>query len=200
MSLWPPIEGQTPIDDISGLKIPIEGVVTRKEISQYEFQNIAKAILKYLAAKPSKRMAPFNLKWCYKLHYEMFGDVWKWAGKPRGSEKSLGVKVYQIGPQLQDLMDDLACWGDRPLIEQAVELHWRAVRIHPFENGNGRWARLLANIWLKRHDHPLVDWPEPEMGREASEIRKEYLLAIKAADAGDLRPLIDLHSRHLAKG
>ena len=42
------------------------------------------------------------------------------------------------------------------LSEQAVLLHHRAVQIHPFENGNGRWSRLLANIWLKKHAHPIT--------------------------------------------
>ena len=80
-------------------------------------------------------------------------------------------------------------------LEQAAQLHYRAVWIHPFENGNGRWARLLANIWLSRHKSPLVVWPEAMSGQE-SPIRSDYLKALKAADTGDFSPLMELHRQY----
>ena len=84
------------------------------------------------------------------------------------------------------------------LVEQAVRLHYRAVWIHPFSNGNGRWARLLANIWLRRHKSPLILWPEESIGQE-SPIRNDYLKALKAADDGDFGPLLALHAQHVAR-
>lgn len=72
--------------------------------------------------------------------------------------------------------------------------HHGAVRIHPFSNGNGHWSRLLANIWLKLHGAPLIFWPEPSIG-VASEVRGEYLDAIRAADRGEFAPLLALHQR-----
>lgn len=77
-------------------------------------------------------------------------------------------------------------------IEQAAMLHHRTVRIHPFLNGNGRWARLLTNIWLSQMRCPIIDWPEPTLGSE-NEIRKQYLEAMRQADSGDYAPLFDLH-------
>ena len=56
------------------------------------------------------------------------------------------------------------------LIEQAVVLHHLAVQIHPFPNGNGRWARMVANIWLKLHGGEATEWPETVIGT-ASTIR-----------------------------
>ena len=82
------------------------------------------------------------------------------------------------------------------LVEQAARLHYRAVSIHPFENGNGRWSRLLANIWLRRHKHAIVVWSEELIGDESA-IRQEYLDAVKQGDRGDLSALIDLHRRLL---
>ena len=38
------------------------------------------------------------------------------------------------------------------VIATATEYHHRAVWVQPFEDDNGRWARLLANIWLMQHD------------------------------------------------
>jgi fido (protein-threonine AMPylation protein) len=130
----------------------------------------------------------------------MFGDVWKWAGKTRTTNANIGVPWTQIAQTLFDLFEDLQYWDKHetmPLLEQAVNLHHRAVRIHPFENGNGRWARMLANIWLKRHGHPITDWP-PETGGTGTEslIRAEYLAAIREADAGTYAHLIELHQRY----
>ena len=195
-SAWSAIPGETPIDDLSGLQVA--GVTTRADLNRCEFANIAEAITRYLAARPSKRLAPFNLPWCKKLHRDMFGNVWTWAGKLRQSETDLGAPPHLIEPKLHDLMADLPYWASRPMVEQAAELHYRAVCIHPFNNGNGRWSRLLANIWLRQHKHPLIEWPEPGLGEESSPLREEYLAAVRQADAGDLAALIELHQRFVA--
>ena len=63
---------------------------------------------------------------------------------------------------------------------------------------NGRWSRLLANIWLKLHKLPLTEWPEDVIGA-TSAIRDDYLAAIRAADTGDFAPLIEMHRRFAAE-
>jgi Fic family protein len=80
------------------------------------------------------------------------------------------------------------------LIERAARLHHRAVQIHPFQNGNGRWSRMLANIMLKQDGSEPTLWPEQTVGT-ASVIRDEYLAAIRAADNHDYETLIRLHRR-----
>ena len=85
-----------------------------------------------------------------------------------------------------------------PLAEQAARLHHRAVSIHPFLNGNGRWSRLLSNIWLAQHDEPVVLWPETTIGA-VSIIREEYLSAIRTADDGDYAPLLEMQQTYAAR-
>ena len=85
------------------------------------------------------------------------------------------------------------------LVEQAVRLHHRAVQIHPFYNGNGRWARLLGNILLRLQGHPETRWPETLLGVEST-IRGEYLAAIKEADLGNYEPLLKLTRQHSRSG
>lgn len=195
MEEWLPIPGETPIDR-SGLKI--KGITNRRELNIAEAQNIRKAITKYLAGTPSKRTAPFSYDWCLKLHREMFGDVWRWAGTIRSMNLNLGSPSHLIGQRLAELVDDLIHWpgSSMDLVEQSAQWHHRAVSIHPFENGNGRWSRLLANIWLRRHKHAMVVWSE-ELISDESAIRQEYLAAVKQGDHGDLSALIDLHRRLL---
>ena len=194
MTGFVPIPGETPIDDLSGLKV--KGISTRAQLNEVEAENIRKATVKYLAAKPTRRMAGFDLPWALRLHLEMFGDVWAWAGTVRTTDTNIGVPPEQIQVRLKCLLDDLAFWEKQKLdlMEQTAMLHHRAVQIHPFKNGNGRWARLLTNIWRRVHDAALTEWPEKTIGTE-SDHRGEYLAAIQAADAGDLGPLLNLHKR-----
>ena len=190
--MWKPIPGETPIDDISGLKV--KGIRLRKELNLLEAENILKALEKYFTGRLTKKKAPFDFAWILRLHKEMFGNVWTWAGRVRQFNINLGVSHGQIEARLFDLLKDLAYWHESPWPLQAAMLHHRAVSIHPFPNGNGRWARMLANIWLRRNGQPYTLWPEAAVGEE-SIVRKEYLAALHAADEGDFDSLYELHQR-----
>ena len=192
---WIPIPGETPIDDVSGLLLPHVG--TRSQLNQVEAENITVVVAKYFVGCLTEKDAPFTFDWLFALHKEMFGRVWKWAGKPREHDLNLGCAFYDIGAQVMDLVQTIPYWGQgsHPLIEEAALLHYRAVKIHPFVNGNGRWARMLANIWLRKQGAKPTMWPEPTLG-EVSPIREEYIQAIQAADRNDLTPLAELHNRY----
>ena len=192
---WQTISGETPIDP-SGLKV--KGVVHRGQLNAAENANVHKATMKYLARKPSQRIAPFTLTWVKKLHQEMFGAVWAWAGKFRTRDGfNVGIPWIHIETSLHTMLENLACWVESGMgpLEIAARLHHESVRIHPFSNGNGRWSRMLANIWLKQNGHPETEWPDESVGPE-SVIRKDYIAAVKAADAGDFAPLLELHRKY----
>lgn len=193
MSEWTPIAGETPIDDLSGLKD--KSITTRAQLAVAEAENILTATVEYLAAPPSKQEAPFDLQWAKKLHAEMFAEVWDWGGKIRQTELNIGVPAHTVETSLVELLDDLTVWKetDMPLIEQAARLHHRAVLIHPFPNGNGRWSRMLADIWLLQHGNKPIPWPADLDGQ--SPIRDEYLKALREADGHNLEPLMELYRR-----
>jgi len=192
------VPGQTPAHDRAGLRI--RGAVTQSDINALEAENIRRALVKYLSGRPTRRSAKFDVGWLLRLHREMFGAVWKWAGKIRTSELNLGSHSHQIETDLHNLVEDLNAWeqSGMPLLEQAVRLHHAAVRIHPFLNGSGRWSRVLSNIWLVLHDHPPIMWPETIIGTEST-IRGEYLAAAQAADRGDLSLLMSMHERYVER-
>ncbi len=102
MAVWNPIPGETPIDDVSGLKI--KGITTRRELNAFEAENIQRAVLKYLSRKPMRRSARFDFVWSLKLHREMFGNVWRWAGQTRKSDTSIGVPWGQVDAMLYSLL------------------------------------------------------------------------------------------------
>lgn len=190
------LPGETPIDDVSGLKIP--EISTRGQLSLAEAANIRKVFVKYFGNTPTPEIATFDLDWAKSLHGEMYGDVWEWAGQLRTRDLNLGCSWTQIQDRLHNLFEDLKYWKDNGVetIEQAVRLHHGAVWIHPFANGNGRWARTLSNIWLAMNAHMDVRWPDDLIGA-ISPIRDNYIGALKAADNGDFDPLLQMHQAYL---
>lgn len=142
--------------DQRGLLLPIDN---EDAIAHAEVENIARVVAKYLAKKPPKRSAPFNYEWALKLHKEMLGDVWGWAGAPASVATHTPQNAFQplreaLGKQsLQTLFADLHYWQEQgiDLTEQASRLYARAVAIRPFYDGNKRWAKMLSDIWLKQH-------------------------------------------------
>ena len=190
-----PIDDATPLNDTSGLKLSKNKSYTLKEIYDKEADNIANAILKYLSAEPSKKDAPFSYEWLLELHSEMFGEVWEWAGKLRQCELSIGIKAYLISTELKKLVDDIEYWHKHKTfntIEIATRIHHRAVQIHPFQNGNGRWSRMLANIYLRQNGLMPVRWQEDLLAKENPN-RTAYIQALKKADNGEYTNLITMH-------
>lgn len=183
-------EGATPIDDISGLKI--SWVKTQKNLNRVEGENIAKATYKYLMKNVSIPQLWFKVTELKKIHKEMFFDVWDWAGNFRTIQTNLGVKPYMINNLLNELCLDVLYWcEDRcelTFIEQAARIHYKLVSIHPFQNGNGRFARLVADRYLKAWKCQFPIWPI-ELQNDVN-LREQYISSLKSADKGDYDALI----------
>ncbi len=182
-----PREGQTPLDDVSGLRVKVK---SRRELNDLEFKNNTAAARKYLLKNLTDKSAPFTYEWLRKVHKDMFGKVWKRAGAPRNSDLNIGVPKEKIGAEIHKLFYDLGQWElqkDDPR-EIAARIHHRLAWIHPFPNGNGRWARMIANLYLHKKKIPMIQWPV-----EQKIFRPQYLKALKAADGGDHAPLLKLH-------
>lgn len=70
---------------------------------------------------------------------------------------------YASPEETPALMNDLVNWYNKAEnsekyspVELAALFHYRYIRIHPFEDGNGRIARLMVNYILSRHDWPMI--------------------------------------------
>jgi Fic-DOC domain mobile mystery protein B len=125
------------------------------------------------------------------LHRHMLGDVWRWAGKFRGSERNLGIDHWEIPVALRMLLGDAKTWIEKnayPPDEIAVRFHQRLVQIHPFPNGIGRHARLLADLLITQLGGKAFSWGRGL--RDHRELRKRYIEALKAADNHDIQPLL----------
>jgi Fic-DOC domain mobile mystery protein B len=124
-------------------------IAYRRELNEAEQENIARAQDWAL----NRRRDPLSEKFVKELHRRMLGDVWRWAGKFRTSERNLGIAFYEIPVALRHLLNDTKAWIEYktyPPDEIAVRFHHRLVQIHPFPNGNGRHARLMADLLVMR--------------------------------------------------
>jgi Fic-DOC domain mobile mystery protein B len=179
-------EGETPLDDISGLKL--KKITTRSELDDAEAQNILKAYIKYTLTPTTLKKVTFDLSFFRKLHKEMLGDVWSWAGEFRTTQTSIGVEANIIHQRLYQLQDDLKYWeGEWDYRDTATRLHHTLVKIHPFPNGNGRWARLVTDLWLLKIGYPALSWGGNIT--EVSDARTAYISSLKEADKGNYEPL-----------
>jgi fido (protein-threonine AMPylation protein) len=72
-----------------------------------------------------------------------------------------------------------------------VRLHHRLVWVHPFPNGNGRHARIMADVVLdKIFRTGPIDWTAGSDLQKMNERRAAYIAALKAADNHDIAPLL----------
>jgi Fic-DOC domain mobile mystery protein B len=168
-------------------------IAYRSELNPAEQENIARAQDWGLGRKRD----PLTGKFIRDLHRRMLGDVWKWAGKFRTSERNLGLPFYEIPMAVQQLLADTNAWikfTAYPPDEIAVRLHHRLVQIHPFPNGNGRHARLTADLLVMRLGMQRFSWGRENL-RDAGAMRRRYIAALQAADHHDIGPLL-VFARH----
>lgn len=182
--------GATPLDPDEMYGLKIKHITTRQELDRWEQDNINDA-LQWLGER--RKTDILTEAFIKTLHQKMFGKVWKWAGTFRKSGKNIGIDWPQIPVDIHNLLHDVRYWIDHKTYgddEIAVRLHHRLVLIHPFANGNGRHARLMADVLLQEvfHKEPF-SWNVPGED-DPDEVRKKYLLALCAADKNNYSALL----------
>ena len=173
--------GQTPLDpdDLAGLKI--QHITTQAQLNEYEQLNIVDG--QQWGLRQTKKNI-LDEAFVRLLHKKMFGHVWKWAGTFRHSDKNIGVAWAQVGQRLNQLLGNVAYQmehGAYPPDEIGVRFHHQLVWIHPFPNGNGRHARLMADLLAVKMGHERFSWGRANLV-DAGQARETYIRALQAAD------------------
>lgn len=104
------------------------------------------------------RTLPGGIQTSYVIH------AGQYKTRPNSVITRYGDRFEYASPEeTPALMSDLVDWyneaeqsGQYTSVELAALFHYRYIRIHPFEDGNGRIARLLVNYILARHDWPMI--------------------------------------------
>jgi Fic-DOC domain mobile mystery protein B len=177
-------EGGTLIDDEDREGLLPDFLLTRADLNEVEYENIAVAYP--WANRQARLRGPLGVldySFLFSLHKQMFQNVWKWAGTQRRRLTNLGVDPAQIPDQVRQALDDVRFWHTEDLFsadERAARIHHRLVTVHPFPNGNGRCTRLVADLYLVSIGEAPFTWGSGQGGSSAA-IRAAYISALVAA-------------------
>ncbi|HWA62592.1 MAG TPA: mobile mystery protein B [Caulobacteraceae bacterium] len=164
-------------------------IVTRDDLNRAERDNIA-AGFRWARRRGFDVLDADDLM---TLHRRMFGDVWRWAGAPRKVVTNIGREDWwALREHLHQLLGNTKAQieaGARDPDEIAIDFHHQLVAIHVFPNGNGRHARLAADLLAARLGRKPFSWGRSDLVK-VGDARDAYRAALKAADAGDLQPLL----------
>ncbi len=117
-------------------------------------------------------------------------EVGQYKSSPNHVKTVTGEIFYFATPEETPAkMGDLMAWYEEkkndvatnPVL-LAAEFHYRFIRIHPFDDGNGRTARLLMNFILMQYGYPPVIIK--------TEDKENYFAVLRLADAGQLEPFV----------
>ncbi len=164
-------------------------ITLRSELNEAEQANI-------LAAEQwafARKRDVLDEKFLNNLHKRMYSNVWRWAGQYRTSGKNIGVDAYRIPTEFRQLLDDCRYWVENNTYkpdEIAVRFHHKLVWIHLYPNGNGRHARLAADLLLKSMDLERFSWGGKNLVDDGK-TRKRYIAALQAVYEHDIGPLLD---------
>jgi fido (protein-threonine AMPylation protein) len=100
-----------------------------------------------------------------------------------------------VAVKLRDLLNNTRYQIENHVFKEdevAVRFHHQLVLVHAFPNGNGRHARLMADLLITRLGQPRLTWGGTSASRISfATIREKYLAALRAADQGQIEGLIE---------
>jgi Fic-DOC domain mobile mystery protein B len=181
-------EANTPLEPEEREQLIPSYITLRRELNEAEQINIADAA-KWLA---SRKRDVLDEKFLCTLHTRMFGKVWKWAGDYRKTPRNIGVEAWRIPMDVAQAIDDAKFWVANNTFtadEIAVRFSHRLVAIHPFPNGNGRFSRMVGDLFAQQLGQPRFSWGSQNLV-DATTTRRAYVEALRAADAHELSLLI----------
>lgn len=185
--------GQTPIEESERRDLK-PSLFSRAELNELEWHSTNAARKWALSLRVLKRDDILSDGFSRELHRRMFHRVWRWAGRYRTTARNLGWEPHRIPEGVRNALDDARYWlnnGTYPVAAIAIRLHHRLVVVHPWCNGNGRHARLLADALMAARGEKALAWggdPNGLLGQ--GNLRRRYLEALRAADAHDFGPLL----------
>jgi Fic-DOC domain mobile mystery protein B len=182
--------GATPIDPDEALDLIPKHISTQADLNAWEEMNIVEGA-NWIARQ--KIIQGLDEGLVREMHSRMFNKTWLWAGTFRKSAKSIGIDWTQIAVALKNLLDNTAYQIENqavPIDEIVVRFHHQLLLIHAFPNGNGRHARLIADALIVNLGGKRFSWGGNTSIATLGLTRQNYLSALRAADKGDITPLM----------
>jgi cell filamentation protein len=191
-------------EDNTGYTSPMEdnllGITTSVEIDREEATGVARAERLLLNLEENIEI---NTSLMLQIHKLVFGRLYSWAGKWRSKQVKVGhflpPEFHQIPNLMYQFIDELNYRIKRSSVEEELVktlayCQHRIVYIHPFDNGNGRTARLITNLVAFKHGYDEIN-----IYHRTGERRDVYIKAIRNCDKGDFMALEDLIRKELTR-
>jgi len=182
--------GATPLDPDEAAGLIPSHISLQADLNDWEKTNISQG--EEWASRQKKRDL-LQEGFVRDLHRKMFDRTWQWAGTFRQSNKNIGVDWIQISVKLRVLLENTRYWIDHNVYETdetVVRFHHQLVWIHPFPNGNGRHARMMADHLSMQLGRPRLSWGSASLETIGS-TRAKYLAALRTADQSEYKDLIE---------
>ena len=167
-------------------------------LNEYEAKGIANAEL-YVFGLDTEIGISTTL--ILEIHKTAFKELYDWAGKWRTANVSVGQLTPPEPAQIIHLMyqfvDNLnykisASKLLDEIVETLIYTHYEFVKIHPFNNGNGRTSRILLNLVAMKFGYKPL-----ELYKREGESRKIYIQSMQQADKGNFDLLDNLIRQEL---
>ena len=187
--------GNTPLHPEDAAQL-IPNLATKGELDEWERTNILAAQRWAFNPRVMRTRDPVDELYLRELHRRMFDATWKWAGKYRTRHVNIGCPFAEIYQRIPVLLGNVSFWIQNKTFgfdEIAVRFHYQLVtEIHAFPNGNGRHARLLANVLRVKHGQPRFTWGRANL-TDTGPARELYFAALHAldADSTNIQPLLE---------
>jgi Fic-DOC domain mobile mystery protein B len=188
-------DGNTPIR-LEEAEQLIPRVSTIGELNEFEALNILSAREWAFDGRTMKSLDPLDELYVRDLHHRMFDYVWKWAGTYRQTERNIGCDPREIVERIPQLLANTRYWLENktfPTDEVLLRFHHQLTRIHPFANGNGRHARMIAEVVAVKYGQAEFTWGAGKDLVAQGDARSRYLAALRALDENenDVKSLLD---------
>jgi len=164
----------------------------REEIDKAEFEGFLLAELSLTEELTSR--TKFNIKYIKRIHKLSLGHLYSFAGKFRTVNMSKGGFLFPAAKFISQNMDSFEKGillnlpakyeSDRALIKDIAKVHGEFLFIHPFREGNGRTARVLANLMARKQGIKGLNFE-----KITENVFPEYVIAVQSVADRNYEPM-----------
>jgi cell filamentation protein len=179
------------------------GMTSRRQMDEVELRELKRTIREL--EQRYDRDHRFTVGDISAMHELWLGGIYEWAGRYRQVNLSKGDFLFAAAGRIPELMERFEIeqlvkytpcrFSERGRIGKALaETHVELVLIHPFRDGNGRVARMLATVMALQAGLPPLDFDDLVRDR-----KEEYFRAIQAGLDRNYTPMGELFELAIAK-
>lgn len=167
----------------------LKGLTNAGEIAEAEFEGFLMAEI--MLTEQLTQGTRFDCKYIRHIHKLALGGIYSFAGKYRTVNMSKGGFLFPSAlfiPQSMQMFEDEVLsrlpdfYEDRTqLVRDTALVHGELLFIHPFREGNGRTARILANLMVRKQGYDGLHFEKINF--------REYVIAVQHASEKNYLPM-----------